>query len=136
VLVAPANHRLAGKRSVPMAALENEQFILPKRPASSRVLIERKAEELGVRLNITLELSHPGGRFAAAAGGLGIADADRVSAELARERGKVEILDILGFPLDLEWSILWNHGRFLASTERALSELTDYFAAVPNENIW
>jgi DNA-binding transcriptional LysR family regulator len=136
VLVAPPNHRLAGKRNVPMAALENEQFILPKRPASSRVLLERKAEELGVRLDITLELSHPGARFAAAAGGLGIADSDRSSAELARERGKIAILDVVEFPLDLEWSILWNHGRFLASTEKALSELTDYFAVLPSEDIW
>jgi LysR family transcriptional regulator, low CO2-responsive transcriptional regulator len=136
VLVAPPNHRLAGKHNVPMAALENEQFILPKRPASSRVLLERKAEELGVRLDITLELSHPGARFAAAAGGLGIADADRSSAELAQERGKIAILDVAGFPLDLEWAILWYHGRFLASTERALSELTDYFAGVPTEAIW
>jgi DNA-binding transcriptional LysR family regulator len=136
VLVAAADHRLAGKQNVPMAALESEQFILPKRPASSRVLLERKAEELGVRLNIGLELSHPGARFAAAASGLGIADADRATAEIARERGEVIILDIAGFPLELEWSILWNHGRFLASTERALSELTEYFAAAPDKAIW
>ncbi len=89
-----------------------------------------------MRLDIAFELSHPGARFAAAAGGLGIADADRSSAELAQERGKIAILDIVGFPLDLEWSILWNHGRFLASTENALSELTDYFAVLPREDIW
>jgi DNA-binding transcriptional LysR family regulator len=133
VIIAGPAHHLAGKRKIPFAALADEALILPARPASARIMMDRLAEESGIRLNVGLTLSHGGARRQAAAHGLGVADCEEATAVEAQARGEVSILDIAGFPVDFELTALWNHRRELPSTERAISALTTYFRDLPGE---
>ena len=77
VIIAPPNHPLAKKRSVPLELLAKESFIMSKKGSHNRKEIEQAFAEKGLSLKIVLEVDvHYGTRDAAmtsVASGIGLA---------------------------------------------------------------
>jgi LysR family transcriptional regulator, low CO2-responsive transcriptional regulator len=113
VVIAPASHRLAGRRTVAWAALEGERFILRESGSGTRMACEAHFAALGMRPNVRLELGSNEAIKHAVAAGLGLAVVSRHALAGNDGAGVVE-LPVRGFPIHSNWSVLYPAGKRLS----------------------
>ena len=56
VVVAPATHKLAGKKSISLSVIAKEYFILREQGSGTRKVVEQKFVDAGLSLNVRMEL--------------------------------------------------------------------------------
>jgi len=113
VVIAPASHRLAGRRSVAWAALERERFILRESGSGTRMACEAHFDALGMRPKVRLELGSNEAIKHAVAAGLGLAVVSR-HALAGNDGAAVVELPVRGFPIHSNWSVLYPAGKRLS----------------------
>jgi DNA-binding transcriptional LysR family regulator len=112
-----------------LAALRGEPWILPKAGFILRERIGELTDRAGVSLNATLELDSPEARLRAAMEGFGIAPiADQMAAD-GLASGLMDRLDVEGFPLRIDWHLIWRPDD-LSPASRAYR---DYLLAVSQQ---
>lgn len=109
VLVAAADHPLAGRRSLSLRDLQEESWILGEETASSRKWLEQLAAEARIRLNVALEANNVEIRLRAVASGVGIAPLSRAIVAERVNSGEFTLLDAEQFPFYEEWCLI--HSR-------------------------
>ncbi|HTN94852.1 MAG TPA: LysR family transcriptional regulator, partial [Gallionella sp.] len=72
VVIAPANHPLARKKKIPLERLAEEPFLLREAGSGTRIAIERKFGESGLKLKMRMELGSNEAIKQAVIGGLGV----------------------------------------------------------------
>lgn len=125
LLLAPADHPLAGARDVPFAELAEAPFILREPGSGTRAAAERFFVDCGVRPRVRMELgSNEAIKEAVAAGlGLAILSQDTMAVEAATRR--LVALDVQGFPLMRVWNVAYPRGKHLSVAAAAfLAHLT------------
>lgn len=114
VLVAPPQHRLAGRASIPAAELENETFVMREKGSGTRIAAERYFAANGLAPRVRMDLGANEAIKQAVMAGLGLSVISRGSALLElRERELVE-LDVEGLPLLRHWHVAWPRGKRLS----------------------
>ncbi len=113
VVIAWPGHRLAGERSVPVAALGEEAFLMREPGSGTRATAERFFAEAGVAIRVGMELGSNSAIKQAVANGLGIAVIPRRAIDLELQAGRLVILDVQGFPRLRHWHVVHGRGRFL-----------------------
>lgn len=125
LLLAPADHPLAGASDLPFAQLAEEPFILREPGSGTRAAAERFFADCGLRPRVRMELgSNEAIKEAVAAGlGLAILSQDTMAVEAATRR--LVALDVQGFPLMRVWNVAYPRGKHLSVAAAAfLSHLT------------
>lgn len=123
VVVAAANHPLAGQKEIPLARLASERFVLREKGSGTRTVAERFFAAHGLAPSVKLELGSNEAVKQAVAGGLGLSILSRHT--LGRDPGSDElaILDVTGFPIrDMMWSVVYIKGKQLSVTARTFYE--------------
>jgi len=122
VWIGLSSHRLAGTQSIPVEALRAERLILGLPLSSSRKALGRLAEAHGIVLQPAFELAGIEARMTAVTSGMGIALVPS-DAVLSRERSRsLAVLNVEGFPLQLNWWLIWRADGLSA----AASTFRDY----------
>ena len=131
VIIAPPNHPLAKKHSVPLEALAKEPFIVTKEGSNNRASIEKAFAENGLSLRVVLEIDiHHGNRdanrTAVASGiGLGYTFACNVIADVMA--GRLKVLDVPDFKAKRTIHITVHKARVKLSLVQAfIGFLEDY----------
>ena len=111
VVIAAATHPLAAERSIPLARLGKEPFILREARSGTRLTAENYLAEQGIKLKTRMTLSSNEAVKQLVAGGLGLGILARhtISAELAS--GALSILDVQGFPILRKWHAVQRKGK-------------------------
>lgn len=132
VVIAPIAHRLADRKSIPLATLANERFILRELGSGTRMACDAHFSALGFRPNVRLELGSNEAIKHSVAAGLGLAVLSRHA--LGRHPGEdgVTELKVSGFPAQSNWFILHPKDRrpspiateFLAHLRASARQLT------------
>jgi DNA-binding transcriptional LysR family regulator len=115
VWIGLSGHPLAGPEPVPLDALQSERLVLRPTPSSSRQALDRLAQAQGLALHPTFELAGTEACITAVASGMGIALVP-YDAVLAREQPRsFAVLNVKGFPLKLNWSVIWRANELSAA---------------------
>lgn len=111
VVIASPRHPLARRRSIPLAELGRELFLVREVGSGTRADMERIFAEAGVSLRIAMELRSSGAIKQAVAADLGIAVVPLDAIQLELETGRLVVLDVEGFPVRRSWSLVRRAGR-------------------------
>ena len=119
VVIVPPDHPLAKERAIPIEALATEQFILREQGSGTRATAEQALEQARIAPNVGMELGSNGAIKHAVESGLGVAIISRWAITLEVRTGRLVMLDVLGFPLERQWSILYLRRRHLSRVSAA-----------------
>ena len=113
VVVAPVNHRLAKKKSIPLAEIADELFIMREQGSGTRIAIEQKFADAGLTLGVRMELGNNESIKQGITGGLGIAVLSLHT--LTRgDMNELTVLDVEGFPISWQWYVGHPRGKRLS----------------------
>ncbi len=118
VVIAPANHPLAGKKKIPLERLSREPFLLREPGSGTRMATERKFAESGLTLKVRMELGSNEAIKQAVIGGLGISVLSRHTLELDAPSKQFVVLDVQGFPIKRHWYFAYPAGKQLSIIAR------------------
>jgi DNA-binding transcriptional LysR family regulator len=118
VVIAPANHPLANKKKIPLARLADEPFLLREPGSGTRMAIERKFGESGLKLKMRMELGSNEAIKQAVIGGLGVSVLSRHTLESDTPSKQLVILDVQGFPIKRHWYFVYPSGKQLSIIAR------------------
>ncbi len=128
VVLAPANHPLAGKKKIPLARLVEEPFLLREPGSGTRKALERLLADHGVEIKVRMELGSNEAIKQAIVGGLGVSVLSRHTLALDAPMGQLAILDVTGFPIERQWYVAYPAGKQLSIVARTF---LDYLKQSP-----
>ena len=113
VIVAAPDHPLAGRRGIPLKALEREQFIVRELGSDTRISMDEAFAERRFRPRITMEIRSFETIKQAVMAGMGVSflSTHTISQEL--QLGRLAVLDIAGFPVMRSWHVVHRKGKRL-----------------------
>lgn len=117
VVVAPADHPLAGEQAIDPTRLAGEPLLVREPGSGTRQSAERFFAKRGFQPRIRMELGSNEAIKQAVLGGMGLAVLSRHA--LQGFSGVVE-LDVVGFPLRRQWYLVWPVGKQSSVAARAL----------------
>lgn len=123
VVIAPAGHRLAGRRGIAPAELAAEPFVMREKGSGTRMAAERFFAERGLAPRVRMELGANEAIKQAVMAGLGLSVLSRGSALLELQQGVLTELDVAEFPLMRKWHVAWPKGKRLSVGARAFLEI-------------
>ncbi len=126
VVVAPPNHALAGGKKVQLQELVKERFIEREEGSGTRMAFERLLEKNGLEIEPYMELGSSEAIKQGVMAGLGLAVLSLHSLHLELSAGKLELLDVEGFPLKRRWYVVYLKGKKLSLVARTF---LDYILA-------
>ena len=113
VMVAAPGHRLARRRSVPLAEAGREPIITREPGSATRLVMDQAFAEAGVAPRIEMEIASNETikQAVAASFGLGFLSAHAVRQELAL--GRLVVIPVKGFPVMRQWYVVHRRDRGL-----------------------
>jgi DNA-binding transcriptional LysR family regulator len=118
VAIAPANHRLAGKRGLTLTDIEDEPFLMREAGSGTRYAIERHLARHDARLDIRMTIESNEAIKHAVMAGLGISILSEHTLSFGGSSGLVE-LDIAELPIESTWYLVRLASRRLSLVAQA-----------------
>ncbi|MGX2039126.1 LysR family transcriptional regulator [Methylocaldum sp. MU1018] len=122
VIIAPANHPLAGKKGISLSELSHETFIMREQGSGTRNAVERFLSEKGVQISASVEMNTNGAIKQGVEEGLGLGIVSIHTIERELEDGRVVVLDAEFFPIMRQWYIVHRAGKRLSAVAREFEE--------------
>lgn len=128
VVLAPANHPLAGKKKIPLARLAQEPFLLREPGSGTRKALERLFADHGLAIQVRMELGSNEAIKQAIVGGLGVSVLSQHTLALDAPMGQLAVLNVTGFPIERQWYVVYPAGKQLSIVARTF---LDYLKQAP-----
>lgn len=106
VIVAAPDHPLAGRRGIPLKALEPEQFIVRELGSDTRISMDEAFAERRFKPRITLKIKSFETIKQAVMAGMGISFLSTHTISLELQLGRLAVLDVAGFPVMRNWHVV------------------------------
>ena len=122
VVISSPDHPLTREKNIAPSRLKDIPFILRESGSGTRLASEKFFENHGVTLKARMELGSNEAVKQVVAGGLGMAvlSASTLRGELSS--GELVVLDVLGFPLDRKWYMVYPAGKHLTPATKVFME--------------
>jgi DNA-binding transcriptional LysR family regulator len=117
VVVASTDHKLAGKKAIPLADIAEENFIMREHGAGTRIAVEEKFASAGLDIKVGMELGNNESIKQGITGGLGIAVLSLHTLTLG-DMNELTVLDVQGFPISWQWYVGHPRGKRLSIIAR------------------
>lgn len=119
VIVAAPNHPLAGRKRIPISAIEGQPFVVREKGSDTWHSMEEGFGEHLANLNIAMEIRSTETIKQAVIAGMGISflSAHTISQEL--QAGSMVVLNVQGFPLMLNWFVVHRKNKRLPPVAQA-----------------
>lgn len=114
VVVARADHPLAGERNIPLKSLNNKPFIMREAGSGTRVAVQQLFEKYRISVKVRLELGSNEAIKQAIAGGLGISVLSKHALLSEVSSGELTLLDLQHFPIKRRWYVTYLAGKQLS----------------------
>ena len=122
VVVAPARHKLANKKAIPLSDIAEEQFIVRERGSGTRIAVEQKFAD-GFNLNVVMELGSNESIKQGINGGLGLAVLS-LHTLTSGDMSELTVLDVQGFPISWQWYVGHPRGKRLSFIARTFIDFS------------
>jgi DNA-binding transcriptional LysR family regulator len=119
VMIAPAGHILAKRRNIPLADIENEHFVVRESGSGTRSAIERFFVRNEIEFHTAIEMTSNEAIKQAVEAGLGLGIVSIHTLELELETGRLQVLDVKGFPIRRHWYVIQRKGKRLSPAAQA-----------------
>jgi len=119
VVIAPADHPLAGRKRIEPKRLAGEPFIMREQGSGTRRVTEQFFEQHGISVKTRMTLGSNEAVKQAVAGGLGLAVLSQHTLTLDESSGAFAVLDVKGFPLLRKWYAVYLKGKRVSAVTRA-----------------
>jgi len=113
VVVAPADHKFAKKKAIPLSDIADENFIVRERGSGTRIAIEQKFADAGCVLKVGMELGSNESIKQGINGGLGLAVLS-LHTLTSGDMNELTVLDVQGFPISWQWYVGHPRGKRLS----------------------
>ncbi|UJP06427.1 MAG: LysR family transcriptional regulator [Nitrosomonas sp.] len=114
VVLASADHPLVNEKSITIARICEEPFIMRESGSGTRMATEQFFSEHNRKLRVRMELGSNEAIKQAVVGGLGIAVLSRHTLVLDAPMGQLAVLDVEGFPIKRHWYFAYPSGKQLS----------------------
>jgi len=114
VVIAPKSHALVGRRSIALARLARERFILRELGSGTRMACDAHFTTLGFEPDVRLELGSNEAIKHAVSAGLGLAVISTHALGHVPAADIVTVLNVRGFPVHSNWFVLYPRGKQLS----------------------
>ena len=104
VVVAPASHRLANRKTIALSEIAPEHFILREQGSGTRIALESLFADAGYRIKVRMELGSNEAIKQGISGGLGISVLSQHTLT-SGDMNELAILDVEGFPVSWQWYV-------------------------------
>jgi LysR family transcriptional regulator, low CO2-responsive transcriptional regulator len=111
VLVAPADHRLARRRTVALAELRDERFVLRERGSGTRIAVDAHFKRLRFTPTVRLELGSNEAVRESVAGHLGLSVLSVHALGARHAEHGIVALRVQGFPIPSQWHVVQRRAR-------------------------
>jgi DNA-binding transcriptional LysR family regulator len=118
-VIAAPDHRLVGRRRLPLEALAGETFIIRERGSGTRNAMEHVFAERRFRARDSLEMSSNETIKQAVMAGMGIAFLSTHTIGLELRAGRLALLAVAGLPVLREWFVIHRKGKRLSPAAQA-----------------
>ncbi len=118
VCVAPSGHPLVGEKTVSVARLVQERFLVREEGSGTRMAVDRYIADSGCSIDPYMELGSSEAIKQGVVAGLGIAILSRHSIALELQSGLLSVLHVEGFPLVRPWFAVYHGGKRLSLVAR------------------
>jgi len=122
VVIAPADHPLAGQRAIDPRRLREERFILREKGSGTRMAVDAHWRRLRAAPPVRLELGSNEAVKESVAGGLGIGVVSRHALHGLDKENGVRVVDVEGFPLPSAWHMVHHAGQKLSPVALAFRQ--------------
>ena len=122
VVVARADHPLAGQRDVKFARIASEPFLMRESGSGTRDATLKMFDRHGLAPKVRMELSSNEAIREAILAGLGISILSRYTLGIEPEPTGLACVDVEGFPLQSQWHLAYPIGKHLSLAARAFLE--------------
>lgn len=122
VVVARADHPLAGERDVAFARLAQEPFLMREAGSGTRDATLKVFAQHGLAPKTRMELSSNEAIREAILAGLGVSILSRYTLGIGAEPTGLTCIDVEGFPLASQWHFAYPVGKHLSLAARAFLE--------------
>jgi DNA-binding transcriptional LysR family regulator len=120
VVVAPPEHRLAGRRNIPKAELADEVFLMREEGSGTRTSMEIYMGDMRLKTgNLRIEMGSNETIKQAVMAGLGIAFISAHTIEAELESGRLVTLQVQGLPVQRKWFVVRRLDKALTPTVAA-----------------
>lgn len=119
VIVAAPDHHLAGQRAIPMEVLLRESFVVREKGSDTWNSME---DGFGIhlrRLNIAMEIRSTETIKQAVIAGMGVGFLSAHTIGLELQAGSLVVLDVVGFPVMLDWYVVHRRHKRLPPVAQA-----------------
>ena len=113
VIIAPAQHPLARKRNIPLAALAGEAFIAREKGSDTRMVMDEQLAASRFKVAPAMEIGSTETIKQAVIAGMGLSFVSAHTIGMELELGRLAVLDVEGFPVMREWHVVYHGGRRL-----------------------
>ncbi|MGQ9683671.1 MAG: selenium metabolism-associated LysR family transcriptional regulator [Anaerolineae bacterium] len=125
VLVAPAGHPWAQRRSVAVTELAGQPLVVREPGSGTRQLVEERLRALGIEPTISLELGAIEAIKNAVAAGLGLAFISRLAIQTEERLGSLVVVPVEGLDLGRPFYQLRHRQRHASPAAQAFLELVE-----------
>lgn len=122
VMIAPAGHPLALEKNIPIIDIENESFVVRERGSGTRSAIERFFSEHDVAFHTGIEMTSNEAIKQAVEAGLGLGIVSIHTLELELETKRLQVLDVIDFPIQRHWYVIQRKGKRLSPIARVFKK--------------
>ena len=113
VIVAPPNHPLVGQKKIPMSILKREPFVVREKGSDTWNSMEDGFGEHLKDINIAMEIKSTETIKQAVIAGMGISFLSAHTIGLELQANSLEVLDVQGFPVMLNWYVIHRKNKRL-----------------------
>lgn len=122
VVIAPPDHSLCKARRIPVKKLAKEIFLVREPGSGTRSAMERFFAEHKITINKGMETDTNEAIKQAVQAGMGLGIMSQHTAELELETGRLQVLDVQGFPITRYWHVVHRKNKRLSGVAQAFRE--------------
>ena len=119
VVIAPPDHPLVGEKSISLARLAEEIFLMREPGSGTRQAMERFFGEHGLQIRQGMEMTRAEAIKQAVRAGMGLGIVSTHTIELEVETGRLVVLDVEEFPILRRWYVVYRKGKRLSPVAEA-----------------
>jgi DNA-binding transcriptional LysR family regulator len=123
VLVVPSNHNLARKKSIKLADLRKEQFILREPGSATRAAVGHHLKKAEIEVETVMEMENPESVKKAVQSGLGIAFISKFAVETELKAGSLVAINVNGLNINRELKIAYRKDKHLGRAAQTFIDM-------------
>jgi DNA-binding transcriptional LysR family regulator len=123
VLVVPSSHHLARKKSVQIADLRKEMFILREAGSATRATVAHHLKKADLEVETVMEMENPESVKKAVQSGLGIAFISKFAVETELKAKSLVAIGVSGLDINRELKIVFRKDKHLGRAAQAFIEM-------------